>query len=440
MECRRSASDQSQSQQSRQERRINDPTGFLRYESSSAALPDPERHRIRVSSQQLGDGKTAYPDESRSEPERRAQDGHWSKHELDFLDLMRKVAKASSKIAQEMAPDRWVNVLFTEEDANTFREKFRRLSFLNEISHSFCMKARDMRAREKKWDHHNEIVRIDKQLSNVIHRYDQAVEELSCARNEKLQELLPQELRSQESFPKKYPEELEKCIKDNLEAILSNKEVPEERRCHFIKAVGELGDKEVAPRLVEILGDQGIDRKMRESIGEAIVRLGDQEVALQMLNDNRIDQELRESIGEATGRLGDKEVVPRLVDILGDERIDSKLHWYIVHAIDKLGDKEVVPRLVEMLGNQGIYSVVRFGITKAIGKLGDKEVVPRLVEMLGDKGITGDVRCGISEVICKLGDKKVVPRLTEMLDEEGIHPDVSDSIADAIAKLSNREE
>ena len=70
----------------------------------------------------------------------------WDEAELPFRDLMRKsyeVAQASPKIAQEIAPDRWINILFTEEDANTFREEFRRLSLLNETGHDFCMRARE---------------------------------------------------------------------------------------------------------------------------------------------------------------------------------------------------------------------------------------------------------------------------------------------------------
>ena len=60
------------------------------------------------------------------------------------------------------------------------------------------------------------------------------------------------------------------------------------------------------------------------------------------------------SIAEAIGKLGDKEVVLRLVEMLGDEGINQYVRCNIAKAIGKLGDKEVVPRLVEMLNNEGI--------------------------------------------------------------------------------------
>jgi HEAT repeat protein len=361
-----------------------------------------------------------------------SQDICWSDRELDILDLMRKyneVAEASPKMVQEMEPDRWVNVLLTEEETSAFREKFRRLSFLNEISHAFCM-----RAGNNDWGL-DEIVRVNKQLSNVHHRYDQAVEDLTRARNEKLQELLPQELLSQESFPKEYPEELEKCIKDNLEAIISNNGVSQRHRCRFVKAIGELGDQNVVPRLVEMLGDNRIDREVRKSIGEATVRLGDQEVALQMLSDNRIDLEVRKSIGEATGRLDDKEVA---LQMLSDERIDRRVREGIARGIGQSGDREVAPRLVDMLPNEGISLLVRADIAKAIGELGNQEVVPRLAQMLTNDQVSLSVREAIPRAIHKLGGRSVIPDLVQMLTNPQIHPSVHQRIVSIVKDSGER--
>ena len=111
-------------------------------------------------------------------------------------------------------------------------------------------------------------------------------------------------------------EELEKCIKDNLEAILSNKGVSQKHRRYFIEAIGDLGDKDVMPRLVGMLDDQGIARCVRESIGEAIGRLGDQDVVLQKLGDERIDWALRRGIARGIGKSGNKDVAPDLVGCL----------------------------------------------------------------------------------------------------------------------------
>ena len=72
---------------------------------------------------------------------------------------------------------------------------------------------------------------------------------------------------------------------------------------------------------------------------------------------------------------------PRLVEMLGDQGIHRHVRWGIAKVIVKLDDKEVV-RLVKMLNDEEIDRGVRYSIAIAIGKLGDKEVVPRLVKML----------------------------------------------------------
>ncbi len=364
----------------------------------------------------------------------------WTEYEPPFFKLMRKcdeVAKASSKVAQ----DRWLNVLFTEKEANALREEFSRIALANEDGHASCLKARGdslmyKRASDKV------IAKVDEQLSKVHDTYNQAIDNLTRTLNANLQELLPQELLSQGVFPKKYPEELETYIKDHLEAILSNKEVSQKRCCRFIKSIGETDDKEVVPCLVRKLGDQRINRYVRESIAEAIGKLGDEEVVprlVEMLGDQGINRGVRCRIADAIGKLGNEKVVPCLVPMLGDEKIDLDVREGIVRAIGKLGDQDVAPRLVEILGDERINKYVRESIVKAIGKLGDEKVALRLVEMLGDDEINKYVRCHIANAIGKLGDKKVVPRLVKMLGDDEIDLDVRYHIADAIGKLGDKK-
>ncbi len=138
----------------------------------------------------------------------------WTESEPPFFKLMRKyeeVAEASPKVAQ----DRWLNVLFTEKEANALREKFSRISLANNISHAFCMKARgDDLSYARTSD---EVIKeVDNLQSHVHYTYNQAIDNLTRTLNANLQELLPPELLSQGVFPKKYPEELETYIKDNL--------------------------------------------------------------------------------------------------------------------------------------------------------------------------------------------------------------------------------
>ena len=164
----------------------------------------------------------SHPNAHSERPISNERQPDWTESEPSFLTLMRKyeeVAEASPKMAQ----DRWLNVLFTREEVSALREKFRRITLANEISHTFCLRARgDDQTYARTSD--EVIKKVDNLLSHVHYTYNQAIENLTRALNDKLQELLLPEQLSQGVFPKKYPEELETYIKDNLEAILANKE------------------------------------------------------------------------------------------------------------------------------------------------------------------------------------------------------------------------
>ena len=72
-------------------------------------------------------------------------------------------------------------------------------------------------------------------------------------------------------------------------------------RWNIIEAIEAIGDKEVVPRLVEMLNDVRIHEDMYgksyesvyDRMGEVIGSLGDEEVVVKMLGDERIDRDLR---------------------------------------------------------------------------------------------------------------------------------------------------
>ena len=65
-------------------------------------------------------------------------------------------------------------------------------------------------------------------------------------------------------------------------------------------------------------------------------------------------------------------MLPHLVEMLGDERIDRDLRYDIADAIKELGDEKVVPRLAKMLDRKGINRDVRSRIAEVIEWLIDK--------------------------------------------------------------------
>ena len=109
---------------------------------------------------------------------------------------------------------------------------------------------------------------------------------------------------------------------------------------------------------------------------------------------------MRNSILKAIGELGDKGVVPRLIEMLDNKEIDLDVRGSIVEAIGELGNEEVARGLIKKLGDKEIDLDVRGSIAKAIGKLGNKEVVPCLVKILdGDQGLHQYVRSRIEKAI-----------------------------------------
>ncbi len=65
---------------------------------------------------------------------------------------------------------------------------------------------------------------------------------------------------------------------------------------------------------------------MRRSIASALGDLGERSVApdlLRLLADQQGDQSVRRSIASALGELGERSVIPDLVRLLTDEQVDS---------------------------------------------------------------------------------------------------------------------
>jgi HEAT repeat protein len=136
-----------------------------------------------------------------------------------------------------------------------------------------------------------------------------------------------------------------------------------EVRVMAVDALAELGAKEFAPAIAELLKDEGVWA--------------------------RAAGDLRD--------LGAEEFAPRIAELLKDG--DSEVRWYVADVLGDLGAKEFVPRIAELL-KEGDFRV-RMDAASALGLLGAREFAPEIEELLTDRD--SDVRGMAAIALVELG-------------------------------------
>ncbi|CAK0844498.1 unnamed protein product [Prorocentrum cordatum] len=224
------------------------------------------------------------------------------------------------------------------------------------------------------------------------------------------------------------------CLQNHLQAlrgddrynefgILRVKEWGERERA--ARALGELGDAEAVPGLLEALrGDA--DSKVRQAAAEALGELGAAEAAPGLLEALRGDADfdprrlwggpyppdlynlgprlrlpdVRLAAARALVKLGAAEAVPRLLEAMRGDADEHARHL-AAEAFEELGAAEAAPGLLEALRGDADSSVRQLA-ARALGKLGAAEAAPGLLEaLLGDAD--SEVRLAAAAVLGELG-------------------------------------
>lgn len=122
--------------------------------------------------------------------------------------------------------------------------------------------------------------------------------------------------------------------------------------------LGQLGERSIAPQLVQLLSDEQLNSRVRESIAYALGQLGERSIApqlVQRLSDEQLDWQLRERIAGALGRLGEPSIAPQLLQLLSDEQLNSSVRQRIAEALKALAtDEATIHALTALLPTSDI--------------------------------------------------------------------------------------
>ena len=148
------------------------------------------------------------------------------------------------------------------------------------------------------------------------------------------------------------------------------------KRRGIIKVLGNIGNNDAVPCLLEALHDQ--NRSVRWDTAQALGEIGDA-TAVPGLLEALHDQEhiMRYSTATALGQIGDTTAVPALIEALHDQ--NRSVRRSAAEALGQIGDATAVPGLLEALHDE--ESVVRTSVAKALVKIGDA-AIPKLSEAL----------------------------------------------------------
>ncbi len=118
-------------------------------------------------------------------------------------------------------------------------------------------------------------------------------------------------------------------------------------------SLGMMGDKDkkTVDLLVEILGDRGLDKKLRGSAAVALGLIGDgsaKEAILKALKE-REDRDLRVDTAVAAGLLRDSNAVKELVNVLSDPKASQFVLGSVALALGQIGDHQAITPLINIL-------------------------------------------------------------------------------------------
>jgi len=161
------------------------------------------------------------------------------------------------------------------------------------------------------------------------------------------------------------------------------------------KALGQIGDPQATPALIQALQDK--------------------------------DRDVRRAAAEALGQIGDRQAIPALIEALKDE--DEGVRRAAAEALEKIGDPQATPALIQALQDKD--RDVRRAAAKALGKIGDRQAVPALIEALKDED--EGVRRAAAEALEKIGPPAVPALIQALRDEDR---DVREAAAEALMRLT----
>jgi HEAT repeat protein len=179
----------------------------------------------------------------------------------------------------------------------------------------------------------------------------------------------------------------------DLVRYLTNEPSPYRMNACINRALVNLGAYSAALDLVRLLptdywGQEYSDfdeRRKRQNIAWALGELGERSVApdlMKLLAEGFFDLSLRSEIARALGKLQESSIVPDLLDLLAKEKDYIFWRWTLIETIEQVAeDESTILRLFELLGDPDLADkvykalwtisrriMVRLSVTKGVKK------------------------------------------------------------------------
>jgi HEAT repeat protein len=146
-------------------------------------------------------------------------------------------------------------------------------------------------------------------------------------------------------------------------------------------SLGMMGDsdKKTVALLSKILGDRGLDKKLRGSAAVALGMIGDNSAKTVIIKalQERADRDLRVDTAVAAGLLGDSSAVKELVEVVSDPKASQFVLGSVALALGQIGDYQAIKPLVKILEPEktnGSYpDLTRALVAVALGQIANRE-------------------------------------------------------------------
>ncbi|MBI4834597.1 MAG: HEAT repeat domain-containing protein [Planctomycetes bacterium] len=188
-------------------------------------------------------------------------------------------------------------------------------------------------------------------------------------------------------------------------------------------AMGNFGDKESIPQLMELLGDSS-DSSVPAMAAEALGRLGHKEAIpkiIPLLGAETSD--CREYSLRALTTLRASDAVPEIMKRLSDE--DPYITQLSIQSLKILGSKELIPKMIQELQSNSEPShqepYLKIDLLNTSAHMMAKELFPEIASLLKDSDKTTVAVAAFSLINANIGmTGEEVPEITELLKKENV--------------------
>lgn len=177
-------------------------------------------------------------------------------------------------------------------------------------------------------------------------------------------------------------------------SLLARDDLPSEVRCAIALALGESGERALAPALYERWWQEP-DPRVKEALLLALVRLDEDRVLPAVEARLQADAPKASPGGQRRGYnqdvlnyLARHSQAESLVALLGAVWLDSLARSWLALAMGRAGRRELQPALLALLERRTLHAEVRTAIATAIGELGEtRDVAQRLLAVFRHEAI-----------------------------------------------------